>query len=64
MIHSVYVRFANVSLGPTYDNLMNFLGDNINIHEKIRIIKLRVKAVEEMVDLKFIIDDSSFPPNK
>jgi S1-C subfamily serine protease len=64
MIHSVYVRFANVSLGPTYDNLMNFLGDNINIHEKIRIIKLRVKAMEEMVDLKFIIDDSSFPPNK
>ena len=63
MIHSVYVRFANVSLGPTYKNLMNFLNDNIAIHEKIRIIKMRIEAMEEMIDLNVIMERTAKPPS-
>ena len=42
---------------------MNFLNDNIAIHEKIRIIKMRIEAMEEMIDLNVIMERTAKPPS-
>ena len=45
MIHSVYTRFAHVSLSPTYSDLTSFLDANIKRHSALYIIDVYTRTL-------------------
>jgi S1-C subfamily serine protease len=48
MIHSVYTRFANVSISPTYSDLTNFLESNIKRHSALYVIDVYTRVLAGM----------------
>ena len=45
MIHSVYTRFAHVSISPTYSDLTSFLDANIKRHSALYVIDIYTRVL-------------------